>query len=239
MKQQKLAGISKVVGVSKLRTKYEAPEAKRQLCSLYDIFLADERIIPSLPKLLGNFASHATYQFAACAEPISTLFIGNLAILARASFHFKSWLPCYQCFCAVLPPLEVCRRYSVFTCACLGVFWRSDILLLVFYLAGKTFFRKKKQPIPVDLTTRDWGKRVKDAVQATYLFKPTGNSVSIKYAAQAQSLLPLCNLQLWNFKAKPVEACKQSAAKFGLFATSSGFSNKQPSLHHGHIPKPW
>ena len=46
---------------------------------------------------------------------------------------------------------------------------------------GKAFFRKKKQPIPVDLTTRDWGRRVKDAVQATYLYRPTGNSISIKY----------------------------------------------------------
>ena len=54
VKQQKLAGISKVVGVSKLRTKYEAPEAKRQLCNSYDIFLADERVLPSLPKLLGK-----------------------------------------------------------------------------------------------------------------------------------------------------------------------------------------
>ena len=54
MKQQKLAGITKIIGVSKLRTKYEAPEAKRQLCSLYDIFLADDRVIPSLPKLLGD-----------------------------------------------------------------------------------------------------------------------------------------------------------------------------------------
>ena len=60
VKQQKLAGITKVLGVSKLRTKYEAPEAKRQLCSLYDIFLADERVIPSLPKLLGDL-SYLTY----------------------------------------------------------------------------------------------------------------------------------------------------------------------------------
>lgn len=54
VRQQKLAGISRVVGVSKLRTKFEAPEAKRQLCNSYDIFLADERVIPSLPKLLGK-----------------------------------------------------------------------------------------------------------------------------------------------------------------------------------------
>lgn len=64
VKQQKLAGISKVVGVSKLRTKYEAPEAKRQLCAAYDIFLADERIIPSLPKLLGRPFSHVPFPLS-------------------------------------------------------------------------------------------------------------------------------------------------------------------------------
>lgn len=53
-KLQKHGGIAKVVGLSKLRTKYESHEAKRQLCSAYDLFLADERIIPSLPKLIGE-----------------------------------------------------------------------------------------------------------------------------------------------------------------------------------------
>jgi ribosome biogenesis protein UTP30 len=48
------AGISKVVGTSKLRTKYESYEAKRNLCRQFDIFLADDRILPSLPKLLGK-----------------------------------------------------------------------------------------------------------------------------------------------------------------------------------------
>ncbi len=37
---------------SQLKTKYESHEAKRQLCKLYDLFLADERVIPSLPKVL-------------------------------------------------------------------------------------------------------------------------------------------------------------------------------------------
>jgi len=39
--------------VSKLRTKYESHEAKRILAGAYDLFVADERVIPSLPKLLG------------------------------------------------------------------------------------------------------------------------------------------------------------------------------------------
>ena len=47
-----------VVGVSKLRTKYESHEAKRILAGAYDLFVADERVIPSLPKLLG--ASYST-----------------------------------------------------------------------------------------------------------------------------------------------------------------------------------
>lgn len=53
-KLQKNGGVAKVVGLSKLRTKYESHEAKRQLCNSYDLFLADERIIPSLPKAIGE-----------------------------------------------------------------------------------------------------------------------------------------------------------------------------------------
>lgn len=45
-----------MVGLSKLRTKYESHEAKRQLCNSFDLFLADERVLPSLPKLLGGCA---------------------------------------------------------------------------------------------------------------------------------------------------------------------------------------
>jgi ribosome biogenesis protein UTP30 len=47
-------GVNKIVGLSKLRTKYESHEAKRQLCGSYDLFLADERVLPSLPKLIGK-----------------------------------------------------------------------------------------------------------------------------------------------------------------------------------------
>jgi hypothetical protein len=60
VKEQKLAKVAKVVGVSKLRTKYESAEAKRALCAAYDLFLADERVLPSLPKLLGESATHAS-----------------------------------------------------------------------------------------------------------------------------------------------------------------------------------
>lgn len=54
-KFEKNGGVAKVIGISKLRTKYESFEAKRQLCSLYDLFLADDRVLPMLPKLIGGW----------------------------------------------------------------------------------------------------------------------------------------------------------------------------------------
>ena len=53
VKQQQVAGVAKVIGISKLKSKYEPFEAKRQLCNSYDLFVADDRIVPSLPKLIG------------------------------------------------------------------------------------------------------------------------------------------------------------------------------------------
>lgn len=62
VKQEELSRVAKVVGLSKLKTKYESHESKRQLCAAYDLFVADERIIPSLPKLLGAPpVAHALY----------------------------------------------------------------------------------------------------------------------------------------------------------------------------------
>ncbi|ORX87550.1 ribosomal protein L1 [Anaeromyces robustus] len=54
LKEQGITNISKVIGVTKLKKKYKPYEAKRQLCNSYDIFLADDRIIPILPKLIGK-----------------------------------------------------------------------------------------------------------------------------------------------------------------------------------------
>ena len=62
VKQQKVAGVAKVIGISKLKGKYEPFEAKRQLCNSYDLFVADDRVIPSLPKLIGMV--RAAHRFA-------------------------------------------------------------------------------------------------------------------------------------------------------------------------------
>ncbi|PIA41373.1 hypothetical protein AQUCO_02200059v1 [Aquilegia coerulea] len=46
--------ISKVLKLSKLKSDYRPFEAKRKLCSSYDMFFADKRIIPLLPRHLGK-----------------------------------------------------------------------------------------------------------------------------------------------------------------------------------------
>ncbi len=49
-----MAGVKKVIGILKPKANYESHEAKRNLCSEYDVFLADDRILWILPKLLGK-----------------------------------------------------------------------------------------------------------------------------------------------------------------------------------------
>ena len=51
---EKVPEITKVIGVSKLSAKYKSFEAKRVLCASYDFFVADSRILPTLPKKLGK-----------------------------------------------------------------------------------------------------------------------------------------------------------------------------------------
>jgi ribosome biogenesis protein UTP30 len=48
------SGVQKVIGLSKLKANYFSFEQKRKLCDSYELFLADDRILPSLPKLLGK-----------------------------------------------------------------------------------------------------------------------------------------------------------------------------------------
>nr|GEU33286.1 nucleic acid-binding, OB-fold [Tanacetum cinerariifolium] len=46
--------VSKVIKLSKLKSSYKPFEAKRKLCDSYDMFFADKRVVPLLPKLLGK-----------------------------------------------------------------------------------------------------------------------------------------------------------------------------------------
>ena len=56
----------RVLGLEKLKQRYKSFEQKRQLMAEYDIFLADDRIITSLPNLLGKTA----YQSSKRPMPI-------------------------------------------------------------------------------------------------------------------------------------------------------------------------
>eukprot|EP00262_Sarcandra_glabra_P018141 TRINITY_DN643_c0_g2_i1.p1 TRINITY_DN643_c0_g2~~TRINITY_DN643_c0_g2_i1.p1 ORF type:complete len:536 (+),score=134.13 TRINITY_DN643_c0_g2_i1:56-1609(+) len=46
--------ISKVIKLSKLKSDYQPYEAKRKLCGSFDLFFADKRVVPMLPRLLGK-----------------------------------------------------------------------------------------------------------------------------------------------------------------------------------------
>ncbi|PON69702.1 Ribosomal protein [Trema orientale] len=46
--------VSKVLRLSKLKSDYRPFESKRKLCDSYDVFLADKRVVPLLPRLLGK-----------------------------------------------------------------------------------------------------------------------------------------------------------------------------------------
>ena len=90
-------GVAKVLGISKLRNNYKPHEAKRKLCDSYDLFVADARVIPILPKLLG-----------------------------------------------------------------------------------KTFFKKRRQPIPIDATKADLGAQIRKAAASTYAHAGAGTCLRVK-----------------------------------------------------------
>ncbi|XP_018481031.1 uncharacterized protein LOC108852039 [Raphanus sativus] len=46
--------IAKILKLSKLKPDYKAFESKRKLCDSYEMFLADRRVIPLLPRLIGK-----------------------------------------------------------------------------------------------------------------------------------------------------------------------------------------
>ncbi|KAF5360839.1 hypothetical protein D9756_004960 [Leucocoprinus leucothites] len=54
LENQNIKFISRVVGIAKLKGKFKAFEARRLLLKENGLFLADERVIPMLPKLLGS-----------------------------------------------------------------------------------------------------------------------------------------------------------------------------------------
>jgi hypothetical protein len=131
VKAEKIPGIAKVIGISKLKTKYESHEKKRQLCSSYDLFMADDRILPSLPKLIG-----------------------------------------------------------------------------------KTFFKKKKHPIPVKLAGKDWAGQIRKACGCTYLHLK-GSSLTVRVAKATQEEAHCVEnimeaIEGWQRRCPPSKLCTSS-----------------------------
>lgn len=46
--------------------------------------------------------------------------------------------------------------------------------------SGKSFFKKKKQPIAIDLEAKDWAGQIKKALRSTYMFKTGGSCITIR-----------------------------------------------------------
>lgn len=95
--------IRKVISSSKLKKDYFSFEAKRKLCGSYDLFLADDRILGELPKVLG-----------------------------------------------------------------------------------KGFYKKKKHPIPVNLTRAQWKGQIMSALSSTFVYVSGGTCSVVKVAKTSQ-----------------------------------------------------
>lgn len=54
LKDNNVNFVSRVVGITKLKGKFRGFDARRALLNENGLFLADERVIPLLPKLLGS-----------------------------------------------------------------------------------------------------------------------------------------------------------------------------------------
>ena len=95
-KNQKLAeaaGVSKVIALSKLKSKYEPHEAKRALANAFDLFLADARVLPSLARLLGKAF------FRAKKQPVPVDLRGKdwktpVSDAVRATYYFRGGGSC-------------------------------------------------------------------------------------------------------------------------------------------------
>ncbi|KAF9934902.1 hypothetical protein FBU30_010169 [Linnemannia zychae] len=73
-------------------------------------------------------------------------------------------------------------------CASYGMFLADARVVTVLpKLLGKTFFLKKKQPIPVDMTKGDLKKEIARAIGSTYMHITSGTCTAIKVGLTSQS----------------------------------------------------
>lgn len=92
---ESLPAIKQVDSVSALGKKHKSYEARRQLCSLHDLFLADERILPLLPRTLGkSFFIKKKQPVAVDLTIPKERLVEELKKAASATFLFHNTGPC-------------------------------------------------------------------------------------------------------------------------------------------------
>jgi hypothetical protein len=85
--KEPVSGVKEVLGVMKLRKNYHQFEDKRELCDRFQLFLADERVLPLLPPLLGK------YFFARKKQPIAVKIGCKVSLVARDLAVFLCFHP--------------------------------------------------------------------------------------------------------------------------------------------------
>jgi ribosomal protein L1 len=88
-----IPGLSKVIGLQKLRKKYARYEDRRKLCAGFDLFLCDDRILPLMPKALGK-----TF-FEKKKHPIPVKVTGKsvhkcITKARDSTYFYLGWGPC-------------------------------------------------------------------------------------------------------------------------------------------------
>lgn len=87
-----VAGFSKVISLTKLKKKYGQFQEKRELCASYDAFFADERILPSLSKVLGKVrAWHLCIATELAARPCACLIVTDVLFKEETAHPCSDW----------------------------------------------------------------------------------------------------------------------------------------------------
>ncbi|KAG0311638.1 hypothetical protein BGZ99_010004 [Dissophora globulifera] len=83
-------------------------------------------------------------------------------------------------------------------CASYGMFLAdARVITLLPKLLGKSFFLKKKQPIPVDMTKGDLKREIAKAMGSTYMHLTSGTCIAVKVGLTSQSVTEITqNIQV-------------------------------------------
>lgn len=85
--EKNITTVNRVVGVEKLKGKFRPFDARRQLARDHDLFLADERIVPMLPKLCGS-VFYKDRKFPVPIDLTNKKHLGELIDRALASTYY-------------------------------------------------------------------------------------------------------------------------------------------------------